>query len=236
MSLKFGDLNIGSMYFGERKIAEGWLGDVKVYGGSSPVLPANTIRLEYTDGVTPTFTYGTATQVSSSPNVWDLTYNNTLWNNLLAYHSDLLQVIAANTTGVTSMVAMFNNCTSLTSVPLFDTSSVTSMVDMFYKCTNLASVPLFDTSSVTTIYRMFWNCTSLTSVPLFDTSNVTNMVEMFINCRYVESGALALYQQASMQTTPPANHTNTFYKCGANTVTGRAELAQIPTDWGGTAH
>lgn len=27
----------------------------------------------------------------------------------------------------------------------------------------------------------------------------------------------------------------TFYDCGRDTVTGAAELAQIPSDWGGTA-
>lgn len=36
MSATLGDLNIGSMYAGSRKIAEAWLGNVKVYGGSSP--------------------------------------------------------------------------------------------------------------------------------------------------------------------------------------------------------
>ena len=44
MSLKFGDLNIGSMYFGERKIAEGWLGDIKVFGSGSPA-PSSTVKI-----------------------------------------------------------------------------------------------------------------------------------------------------------------------------------------------
>ena len=246
------------MYAGGRKIAEAWLGSSKVFGGSSPALPAYTIRLKYTDGVIPTFTYGTATQVSSSPNVWDLTYENTSWGNLLNGHSGLLQVIAANTTGVTMMHGMFNNCTSLASVPLFDTSSVTYMSNMFSGCTSLTTVPLFDTSSVTLIYSMFSGCTSLTTVPLFDTSSATRMDSMFMNCTSlttvplfdtssatrmdsmfdgclaVQSGALALYQQASTQATPPAFHANTFQDCGHYTETGVAELSQIPTDWGGT--
>lgn len=92
-----------------------------------------------------------------------------------------------------------------------------------------------DMSSVTDMTAMFANCTSLTSVPLFDTSAVTNMSAMFINCTKVEGGALALYQQASAQTTPPSSHTGTFTNCGSDTVTGAAELAQIPASWGGTA-
>ena len=29
----------------------------------------------------------------------------------------------------------------------------------------------------------------------------------------------------------PTNHKSTFYNCGRDTVTGAAELAQIPSDW-----
>ena len=54
------------------------------------------------------------------------------------------------------------------------------------------------------------------------------------SCLNVQSGALALYQQASSQTNPPSSHNNTFYNCGKFTTTGAAELAQIPSDWGGT--
>jgi len=57
------------------------------------------------------------------------------------------------------------------------------------------------------------------------------MSYMFSGCYKVESGALALYQQASSQATPPSTHNSAFYKCGRDTVTGAAELAQIPSDW-----
>jgi hypothetical protein len=61
------------------------------------------------------------------------------------------------------------------------------------------------------------------------------MSGMFDSCYKVQSGALALYQQASTQATPPTDHTGTFTNCGRDTVTGAAELAQIPQDWGGTS-
>jgi len=57
------------------------------------------------------------------------------------------------------------------------------------------------------------------------------MFRMFYQCTNVQSGALALYQQASSQTTPPTSHNQTFYNCGSNTTTGSAELAQIPSGW-----
>ena len=244
----------------------------------TPSLPPYTMRLRYMDGVTPTFYKGAAVQVSSSPNIWDLTYENTDWNALLWQHGRLLEVIEANSTGVTNMTNLFYDCFSLTSVPLFDTSSVTSMSYMFRycyfltsvphfdtssvtsmlgtfescqtlttvplfdtssvtsmsrtfaTCSRLTSVPLFDTSSVTSMSEMFFDCSNLTSIPLFDTSSVTDMFGMFYRCSNVENGALALYQQASSQAIVP-DHSRTFYNCGANTVTGSAELAQIPDDW-----
>jgi hypothetical protein len=53
----------------------------------------------------------------------------------------------------------------------------------------------------------------------------------FSQCYNVQSGALALYQQASTQLNPPVDHYGTFTDCGMNTVTGAAELAQIGSDW-----
>ena len=210
MSLKLGSTSIGSLYLGSTKIGAAYLGSTKVYS-SAPSLPAFTLRLKFPDGETPTFSKGTAVQVSTSPNILDLTYANPDWSSLCMFKSSLLEVIAANTTGVTDMS------------------------QMFYYCSNLTSAPRFDTSSVTNMRRMFHRCGSLQSVPLFDTSNVTNMDDAFGSCYKVQSGALALYQQASTQTTPPASHSDTFAFCGSDTTTGAAELAQISTDWGGNA-
>lgn len=176
-----------------------------------PPLPPFTIRLKFKEGSTPTFKYGsTAVQVSSSPNIWDLTYENTNWSTLLQNQSNLLEVIDAQVVGVLNMLSIFRNCASLTTVPLFDTHTVTNMQGMFD------------------------SCYELTTIPLFNTSNCTNMSGMFGRCYKVQSGALALYQQASTQATVPS-HSQTFRDCGRDTTTGAAELAQIPSSWGGNA-
>ena len=145
--------------------------------------------------------------------------------------NSLTSVPLFDTSSVTNMSYMFSRCSALKTVPLFNTSSVTSMGSMFENCNSLTSVPLFDTSSVTTMEYMFEKCNSLTSVPLFDTSSVVFMNGMFANCTKVQSGALALYRQASTQANPPSKHTGTFKNCGSDTTTGAAELAQIPEDW-----
>jgi len=227
-------------------------------------LPANTVRVRTSDGEPPIkvsgsypTSYETATLVTGTTDVYDVYKSGTDFTQFLRESTNVVEVLGANTTGITNMYMMFRGC-PITSVPLFDTSSVTNMYAMFTGCTSLVTVPLFNTSNVTNINYMFGNCTSLTTVPLFDTSNlkimsyaftgcsslttiplfntskVTHTPEMFKDCVNVQSGALAFYQQLSSQANPPTSHGRTFQNCGSNTTTGAAELAQIPSDWGGT--
>lgn len=173
-------------------------------------LPANTVRVRTNNGNVPVkgnASYETATLVSGTSDVYDVYKSGQSFQNLLYGSTNIIEVLGANTTNVTDMGYMFQDCSSLSTVPLFDTSSVTSM------------------------YQMFTSCSSLTNIPLFDTSKVTSMDYMLYNCKSVQSGALALYQQASSQANPPSYHSRTFSNCGSNTTTGAAELAQIPSDW-----
>lgn len=172
-------------------------------------LPANTIRCKFVKGYTPTMG-NSRTLVDSTNNIWDIYKASNDWSrlfgeDLLGSHY-LLEVLGANTSNVTNMFSVFEYCSSLTSVALFDTSNVTNMIGMFYFCS------------------------SLTSIPLFYTSNVLTMALMCYACYGVQSGALALYQQASTQANIPS-HSEAFYNCGINTTQGAAELAQIPSDW-----
>jgi hypothetical protein len=62
------------------------------------------------------------------------------------------------------------------------------------------------------------------------------MDSTFRNCTSVQSGALALYQQASTQATPPPSHSGCFSGCGLNAPSDapiHAEMRQIPMSWGG---
>lgn len=226
-------------------------------------LPPFTIRIRFLYNHVPSMG-DSRTLVPDTNNVWDITYNNTDWSGLLySERSWVGEVLGANTTGVTamgrrwavglfqynnnivtipifdtrsvtSMASMFYNCSKLVSVPLFDTSSCTDMTSLFDACPKLESVPLFNTSYCTGMQYMFRGCASLKQIPLFDTTKVTNTSWQFQGCTNVESGSLALYQQMSSQTNPPIYHDGTFTNCGRDTVTGAAELAQIPTSWGGT--
>ena len=203
--------------------------------GPLPPIPANTVRVRTNDGNVPyksgNTEYETATLVTGTTDIYDVYKSGEYLDGLLNDSTNVMEVIGANTTGITRMGGTFRNCTALTTVALFDTSSVTRMGNMFYGCSSLTSIPLFNTSNVTIMLSMFQNCSSLTSIPLFDTSKATRFNNTFNGCINVQSGALALYQQLSSQAKPPSEHDRTFYNCGSNTTTGAAELAQIPSDW-----
>ena len=162
-------------------------------------LPPYTIRVKYAEGYTPVFNKGTAVQVSESQNIWDLTYENTNWTGLLetntnssSNHKKLIEVLGANTTGVTLMSYMFMGDENLETLVLFDTSKVTKMESF---CS--------------------W-CTKLNAIPLFATEKVTNVSDAFAYCRSVQSGAYELWLQMSSQDNPPTRTVGCFYDCGAS--------------------
>ena len=172
-------------------------------------LDPGVVRIKVTQDTESWLGAQTATLVQGTTDVYDVQFteaNTSQWSKVMA-----LEVLGANTTGWT-----------------------TGFSNMFQGCSNLTSVQLFDTSSATNMDNMFYGCSNLTTIPLFDTSNVTNMSSMFNSCYKVETGALALYQQASSQANPPSSYSECFKYCGRDTVTGAAELAQIPASWGGT--
>ena len=220
-------------------------------------LPAYTIRLRIDPhNFWESDVKGTVTHVTSD--IIDVTRTDPDWTDMLYTSANglgILEVLGANTTGVTSMCQLFHNCHKLTSIPIFDTSSVTSthsmfllcdgiatfpdfdthnvtdMQGMFSQCESLVHAPNLDTSSATNTDFMFFHCESLKEVPLYDTTNITEMISMFDYCEYVESGILAFYRQATTQAVPPVKHYGTFNHCGVETPSGYAEYSQLPSDW-----
>lgn len=103
--------------------------------------------------------------------------------NLFANCTALQSVeISASTFAVNTTNGMFQNCYSLTTVPLFDTGTVQNMGSMFQGCFNLTTIPLLNTAAAISMASMFQNCYSLRSVPLFNTTNTTSLGAMFNSC------------------------------------------------------
>lgn len=240
MSLSLGSTTIGALYLGSTKIGAAYLGSTKVYASIPPAPPERSFVMTFVDGFDPStrisFGYDSMTQVSVSPNVWNVTLSSGGYIyqfSSMAGSSDLLSVIA-NLQGLGRASSLFVAMLGLKEAVVYIGTDITMMDSCFTGCRALEKLTLIGGGNVTHYYSMCASCESLKKVPSVDTSSATTVENMFKGCVSVESGALTLYQQMSSQATPPTTYSDCFTDCGSNTVTGTAELAQIPSSWGGT--
>ena len=99
-----------------------------------------------------------------------------------------------NTSNVSDMSFMFNNCQKLREIKgikNFNTSNVTIMKAMFQKCYELEYIDLsnFNTDKVTDMSLMFNKCIKLREIKginNFNTSKVTNMRSIFNFCNLLD--------------------------------------------------
>lgn len=197
------------------------------------------------------------TRVSSSPNVWDYYRNSDDWSFEFVSNDPIIptmsgfKILEANLSGVTNMYGaclaeyqsrdqFFLYCTEIDNLYVPD---INGMVFAFaYELvidgrgqSNLRSLAFapgsFENGSNISCEGMCCGRLSLQTVPMFDTTHVINVNSMFRNCEYVESGALALYEQMVNQTNVPTYHDNCFFNCGVETTSGLNENRQIPRGW-----
>ena len=146
-------------------------------------------------------------------NVWhvctaaDSIYANSNCLHMFNYKTSLTSIdfgSGFNTSNVTSMDGMFEDCWRLTNLDLssFNTANVTNMRNMFYNCSDLTSLNLsnFNTANVTDMNHMFFLCHDLTSLNLsnFNTANVTDMHCMFYNCYTLTSLNLSNFNTSNV--------------------------------------
>lgn len=190
-------------------------------------LPKWTFRLKLKNGVTPTFSTSdgnilSRTQLSSNPNVWDITLGTDgtinpnyrrVYNLFHNFEGSILEVIGANTTKIWDMEQLFADCTALTSVCLFDTSTVGNFQFMFAGCTGIKhAIPA---------YRVGGN--------LWTGHDYTNCDYMFSGCSAISGGIYSMYQR--LLASNPHSYSRAFRYCGKSSPAGSAELAQIPSNW-----
>lgn len=132
----------------------------------------------------------------------------------------------------TNLAGAFKSCASLNSIGLVDASGATNMNEMCRACVALSDIHVINTESVTGMDSVFRNCEIMRRIPDMSYASVTAVDHAFENM-WVASGADALYTQLSSLANI-SSHADTFLNCGPNTVSGAAELAQIPSSWGGT--
>lgn len=110
------------------------------------------------------------------------TSNVTNMSSMFEDCSGLRKIPQLDTSKVTNMHSMFSGCPNLTTIPQLDTSNVTDMVDMFEYDSSLITISQLDTSKVTDMSYMFYRCAALTTIPPLNTSMVTNMFGMLEGC------------------------------------------------------
>jgi hypothetical protein len=90
------------------------------------------------------------------------------------------------------MSQMFGNCPKLVSVGGFanlpSAPGTINMNQMFNQCTSLQTLPSLRTTAVSNMSQMFLNCVSLQTIPTFtgNTNAVVNATSMFNNCISIE--------------------------------------------------
>lgn len=218
-------------------------------------LPSHTLRIRFTDGYTPT--QGTSrTQVSSSPNIWDITNTSNSWYSMFESNTNVLEVLGVNSTGVTDMYGLFHMCYYLEATVPFDVSSVTNAHNMYNKCRDrLQTLPSYNFANATKLESWCNECRQLTSVgkiiapkctnfqymgyycvalkelPEIEIgSNITgiNVTNMWYYASNVEDGITRMYNTLNGHC---SSYSGCFRNCGSNTTSGSAQLANIPSGW-----
>lgn len=127
----------------------------------------------------------------------------------------------------------------LRNVPCYNTASCNRFEGTFYACTSLTQLPNFDMSYYSwngngpNLKQYANDCESLTVLPdlssLVDGKVLYSCEGAFSMCYNVADGITAAYNKLSSLT--PQTYAHCFYNCGRDTVTGAAQLANIPDDW-----
>ena len=129
-------------------------------------------------------------------------------------------LISINTSNITDMSYMFQNCYSLTSLEFFklDVSKVTTMESMFSNCISLKSIDFYNPNNsytaynLTSVYNMFNGCTSLETIEIknfeISSTKTTDMGRLFYNCTSLKSVDLSYWF-----TNAVTNMSGLFYNC-----------------------
>ena len=160
----------------------------------------NNYTVEWGDGTSSTHTGTSATHNYSTPGVYTCKISGTFRGFGFAAAGDrlkLIELLNEGNTGLdTNQYAAFRGCENL-SICLFSFDSVTNCSYMFNNCTSLASLPMATFDSVTNCDNMFAGCTSLASLPMATFDNATNCNTMFNNCSNLTSLPLAIFDNAT---------------------------------------
>ena len=149
-------------------------------------------------------------------------YELELYFKLSNKNKDKLIIKLKGIKNVTNISYMFNDCSSLLSLPdiyNWNTNKVTNISYMFNSCSSLSSLPdisKLNTNNITDISYMFNSCKLLSSLPdisKWNTENVTDISYMFNGCSSLSS----LPDISKWNTDNVINMSSIFYDCSSLT-------------------
>ena len=114
-------------------------------------------------------------------------YNGTSVVGLISY---------SDTSSVTNMKCMFNECQKLTTIPQLDTSSVTDMNSMFFNCRKLVTIDIshMNITSTNNSGYFAYNCYSLTKLIIRNMPTIPTLrSDSFTNCYHFTGDAHYIY-------------------------------------------
>ena len=225
-------------------------------------LTDNTLRIEVTDGATVNVFDGTSTQISSSPNVWEISDPNgtglpyfylsqghvlkvlgakrKLGDSVSDYGWNVVKNDASYITYVGSVDlvgyapsdgGVFKNMSNITHIGNVNVPDLSTFYEMFANCASLVEIGQVQMKSgVTSFDSCFRGCQSITALPTLNLESATDVRNFMADC-YLYPHPLSIYSQLSNMGAQITDHDSCFYNCGRDSVTGAAELAQIPSDW-----
>ena len=238
-----------------------WLGGEAISLFNPYNLPPRTIRFEMPTGwawsdPSRSWPFYIWTQVSSSPNVWDvyvgvddvfvgsairdvtsaILLGANLSSRLEIHNQSVISSIRSLYCGTgwsESQLAPLSGFSGLTDCYNVDFGDATSLHECFAGSKNtLTLADNFKMEHATDLRSFMYGCYRLTRLPtIVGSTQVTSCHTAFYGCELVSSGIVDMYNKLSGQATPPSETFWAFHDCGSRTEEGRAELEQIPEAW-----
>ena len=108
-------------------------------------------------------------------------------SNISTYKDRIVYLPKIDTSSVTDMTKMFQNCYSLTAIPQLDTSNVMYMNNTFENCYSLTCIPILDMQKIISATSTFKYCCSLRKVPQLNMPNIAGISGTFSYCTSLTS-------------------------------------------------
>ena len=213
------------------------------FGPNHITLGSGVVRVRVTPGSVPAEAGGppgTLSVTHVEGDVWDVV-NTQSWSYTFQYSTllttavDILDFHIPD--GVSqlesSSVKFDSNWTNLKRINISYGADITKFYQTFTS-SSIEEIYISNMPNLKDIGNMCINATGLKMVPYIDdVSGITGCLSAFKGCVNVESGITNMYNRLSQVSALSQEyaHYQCFNNCGSDTVTGAAELANVPSGW-----